>query len=472
MKTRETLARARAQARLPRRRFLSALGLGAFAPWLGGERSARASVPDEAPRLCRFVGVYTPHGMARELWQPRAGFDIAYPGSSLAPFDDPARYGQSFRHHLLVIDGLDLAAGIEVGTVGHDASRVILTGSGAQGKNPSLDQYLALEHGLADGTPFSTLTLAVGSDDSGLGTCISYARGGLPVPKLIDPRELFAELFGGPLGAGDATALAALRRRKQSLLDAVTAELASLSRRLPKHEREKLAQHTGALREIEKRLDPPALACQAPEPPRGDGFPELRSYGGGEPFFDAISDALVDLLARALDCDLTRCASLMLADLSRTGLYPELPRDVHADVAHVYAARTDKSTGDPDTWAKLALQNRYAYGKVARLTQRLAEAGRLDETLIYVSSDMGDPARHSSRNVPTLLIGGSAAPFAFGRHLDLYSGKPEAELVPHNRLLVSIAQAFGAPIERFGSAPKASITNGRLTALDALPRTS
>ena len=66
---------------------------------------------------------------------------------SLAPFDDAGRFGKSFKPNLLVIDGLDLAAGIEVGTVGHDASRVLLTGSGAHGKHASSAQYLALERG-------------------------------------------------------------------------------------------------------------------------------------------------------------------------------------------------------------------------------------------------------------------------------------------------------------------------------------
>jgi hypothetical protein len=455
--------------RVRRRRFLSALGLGALSAWLvSGERSARAGAPPGSPavrRPRRFVGVYTPHGMAHELWRPESGFELRFPGSSLAPFDDPARFGQSFKPNLLVLDGLDLAAGIEVGTVGHDASRVILTGSGAQGKNASLDQYLALEQMLGQSTPFSSLTLAVGSEDSGLGTNLSYANGGTPLPKLIDPGELFAELFGAPLGEPERAALAAQRARQKSVLDALTGDLKRLGPRLPAAERVKLEQHLGALREIEKRLDPPELECSPPERPDAARFPKLRAYGGGEPYFDAVTDLQIDLLARALACDLTRFATLMLADLSRTELVPTLPRDIHADVAHLYAARSEKGAGKPETWAPLALQNEYSYGKVARLAQRLAEAELLDDSLIYVSSDMGDPARHSSRNVPSLLLGGSAAPFGFGRLLDLRAGKREGELLPHNRLLVSICQAFGVETDRFGSAPKAATISGRLDAL-------
>jgi hypothetical protein len=452
---------------MKRRRFLAALGLGGLSAWLTcGERSARAAAPESAQRRPRcFVAVYTPHGMAHEHWRPGAGFELRAPGSSLAPFDDAARFGRSFKQNLLVIDGLDLAAGIEVGTVGHDASRVILTGSGAQGKNASLEQYLALEQGLGQSTPFTTLTLAVGSDDAGLGANISYASGGTPLPKQIDPGALFAELFGAPLGEAEQAALAARRRRQQSVLDTLGAELRSLGARAPASERVKLEQHLGALREIEKRLDPPPLACAPPERPDASRFPKLRAYGGGERYFDIISDLQVDLLARALACDLTRFASLMLADLSRTELYPALPRDLHADVAHLYAARSDKSPGKPETWAPLATQNEYGYSKVARLAQRLAEADLLEQSLIYATSDMGDPARHSSRNVPTLLVGGSATPFAFGRLLDLRAHKAEGDLLPHNRLLVSICQAFGVETDRFGTAPKAATITGRLDSL-------
>jgi hypothetical protein len=455
--------------RLKRRRFLSALGLGALSAWLtSGERSARAATATAAGAVTRprcFVGVYTPHGMAHEHWRPGEGFNLRTPGSSLAPFDDAARFGRSFKQNLLLIDGLDLAAGIEVGTVGHDASRVLLTGSGAQGKNASLDQYLALEQKLGQSTPFTSLTLAVGSDGAGLGGNVSYANGGTPLPKQIDPGALFAELFGAPLGEAEQAALAARRQRQRSVLDALSGELKSLGARAPASERPKLEQHLGALREIEKRLDPPTLECALPERPDAARFPKLRAYGGGERYFDAISDLQVDLLARALACDLTRFATLMLADLSRTELYPSLPRDLHTDVAHLYAARSDKAAGKPETWAPLAVQNEYSYSKVARLAQRLAEAELLDQSLIYVSSDMGDPARHSSRNVPTLLVGGSATPFGFGRLIDLRTSKREGELVPHNRLLVSICQAFGVETERFGTAPKSATITGRLDAL-------
>jgi len=450
-------------AQRSRRAFLAALGVsGGFLAWetRGFAELAPAATP--APR--RYIGVYTPHGRAHELWQPRAGFDIAYAGSTLAPFDDAANYGKSFRQHLLVLDGVDLSAGIEVGTTGHDGSRVILTGSGADGRNASLDQFLALEHGLGSETSHTSLTLGVGSDSTEVGQNLSWSRGGTPVPKWIDPSRVHAELFGAPLGVRQEELLHE-RRAGKSLLDRVRADLARLSRRAPASERTKLEQHATALRDIEKRLTHVEQSCAAPAAP--PGFEKLRAFGGGEPYFDAITDLQVDLLARAISCDLTRVATLYLADLTRSKLFVQLPEDVHQEVAHRYDARDDVHAGTPHSWEQLALQNRYSYGKVARLLRRLDEAGALDTTLVHTSSDMGDPARHSSRQVPTLLIAGGAFGLATGRYLDLRHGKNLQEGVPNNHLLVSLARLYGAEVERFGESKNASLLGGHLDDLAA-----
>ena len=446
---------------LSRRRFLAALGVsGAFlARETRGLAGASAPVAI-GPR--RFISVYTPHGRAHELWQPRGDFDIAYAGSVLAPLDDATRFGQSFRDRLLVLDGIDLSAGIEVGTTGHDGSRVILTGSGADGKNASLDQFLAVEQGLGGGTPQTSLVLGIGSDSTEVGMNLSWSRGGTPVPKWIDPSRVYAELFGSPLGARQEE-LEHARRSGKSVLDRVRADLARLQRRAPPSERTKLEQHATALRDIEKRLSRVERSCASQAPP--PAFERLKAFGGGEPYFDAITDLQIDLLARAIACDLSRFATLFLADLTRSKLFAELPEDVHQEVAHRYDPRDDVHRGTPESWAKLGIQNRYAYGKLARLLQRLGEAGVLDSTLVHVSSDMGDPARHSSRHVPTLLVAGSIFGLKTGRYLDLRHGKNLQEGSPNNRLLVSIANLFGAPIERYGESKNSGLLSGKLDAL-------
>lgn len=427
-----------------------------------GDATRATPAKSNAIEPLRFVGVYTPHGCAYELYKPRPGFDIAYEGCALAPFDDPGSYGKSYKDRLLVLDHVDLSAGMEVGTVGHDAPRVILTGSGAHGKNASIDQYLAVEQRLGQSTPLSSLVLGIGDPRSDIGSNISYAAGGTPVPKLIDPSEVFDELFGKPLTGKARAELAHEREQQKSVLDFLQADLEQLRRQSPASERTKLEQHETALREIEKRLSGIRPACDPPFERAQASFARFKAHAGGEQHFDQLTDVMVDMLARALACDLTRFATLFLADLSRSKLYPELPDDIHGGVAHRYHARSENSPGNPETWTRLALQNRYSYSKLARLMQRLDEAGIVDHTLVYASSDMGDPARHSSRHVPTLLLGGAGGQFRMGRYLELEPTKG----TPNNRVLVSICQAFGVNTSRFGTGSSA-VVRGRLEQLFA-----
>jgi hypothetical protein len=472
-----------------RRSFLAALGAaGVFAGAtrggraFGGDAAAtgtgtggqaggaaagplRGALATGSGRPLRFVAVYTPHGRAHELWQPRDGFDLRFPESVLRPFDDPETFGRTFRDRLIVIDGIDLAAGIAAGTSGHDGPRVILTGSGADGRNASIDQFLAAERGLGAETPHTSVVLGIGNDDPDIKASISYAAGAIPIPKWIDPAQSFAELFGEALTGARAEELERKRRAGRSVLDAVRADLSRLSARAPASERMKMEQHQAALRDIEKRLGGLDRACTPPFAYDRAHFPDVRAHGGGARFLDPITDLQIDLLARALACDLTRFATLFLGDLSHTRLFPELPEDVHSDVAHRYDARSGKHPGDPATWTALATQNRYSYSKVARLLSRLDEAGILDDTLVLVSGDMGDPARHLSRSVPTLVAGGCGGRFKMGRYLDLRGGGPEEGGVPNNRLLVSICHAFGVDVPRFGHAGDPRVVTGDLPAL-------
>lgn len=425
----------------------SALGLG-LAPLVRALGSALAAEP--APPANAFVAIYMPHGVARELWRPRGDFELAFPDSSLSPFDDPTTFRQSFRERLLVLEGLDLTAGIKGGSAGHDGSRALLTGSAFEGRNASLDQYLAVEHGLGSTTPLASLVLGVGSPEAHNSSCISYAPGGTPLPKLVDPTETYHQVIGQWQLSDDPNERAEqldARRRGQSVLDTLRADLSDLSARVGAAERAKLDQHATSLRALEKKLAGFELACTSVRP----SVPaELQP--SSPLYFDAVTDLQVDLLAFALACGVTRFATLYLADLSYTGFDPTLPADVHEGVAHRYAASSDDGAapGDPQTWLPLAAQNRYSYSKVARLLQHLAAANVLDRAVVLATSDMGDPARHSSRNLPTIIAAGNNTGIRTGRYLDV---RANGAGIPNSHLLVSLAQIFGVAIDSFGDAP-------------------
>lgn len=450
--------------RLSRRTLLgaSSLGFGAI-PLVRALGTALATEP--ASVLTNLIGVYTPHGVAREWFRPREGFDIAYDGSVLRAFDDPTAFGVSFRDRILVLEGVDLTAGIQGASAGHEGSRVLLTGSGRDGRNASLDQFLANEIGLGALTPIPSVVLGVGIEEAAASVTMSFAEGGVPLPKIIDPSAAFHELIGQWVVGDDPAELARVeheRRLGRSVLDTLRADLGGLMNSVSGSERLKLEQHLSALRGLESRLSGFELACASPVAPAPSTFPSVRAYQGGEPHFDTITDLQIDLLALALSCGVTRFATLYLADLSRTGLDSSLPEDVHIDVAHRYRPVTDTSPGDAQISRLLANQNRYVYGKVARLVSRLSEAGVLEDTLVMAVSDMGDPARHDSRNVPILLAGGESAGLLLGRHVDAHV---DGVGQPNNRLLVSIARAFGLELRSFGEARDPTTTEGELDGL-------
>jgi hypothetical protein len=473
-----------------RRAFLRAVGAGfATLPFFRLVEDSYAQSAGEAlPQ--RFIGVYHPHGIAAELFTMRdtdteTGFELNYPDSPLLPFDDAATYGKSFKDKIVLIEGIDLLSDAN----GHDTGGTILTGSRVANnlpQNSSLDQFLAVEKGLGKSTRVTSVALAVGNKELKAGETLSFGAGGAPISKIIDPVLAFDLLFKGAVVGTDPAAQAAAEHQRKlglSLIDFVDGDVKRLRARVAPREQQKLDQHLDALREIEKQFqamtDSGGGGCAVPTRPTA--FPKLERYNGGEPYFDAITDLHIDLLALAMGCDITRFATLVMNDLSYAANPLSLPEDNHGGVAHTYSASPIGSSGNPvgngdaATWKLLGKFNKYCYGKIARLMQRLSQSGVLDSTLIYASSDMGNPASHSTRNAPTLLAGGLNGKIRMGRRIKYRTDCPigtwcsvtstDYQTVSNNHLLVSIAQAFGVDVNTYGTQPDAANTTGTLSGL-------
>ena len=470
-----------------RRAFLRAMGAGMAA--LPFSRLLENSVAQAAGETLplKFITIYHPHGLSAEYWAMKASdsetsFDFSYKDCSLQPFDDAATYGKSFKEKLLVLEGIDHLSNAN----GHDSAGTILTGSTISGEkrpaNSSLDQYLAVTKGLGSSTRITSVNLGVGNDASDAGLTLSYGEGGAPLPKIIDPVAAFNLLFDGLAVSSNPTDMAAAERKRklgQSVVDFVRWDVARLRTGLAAAEQQKLDQHLGALTDLEKQLGGgmtgTGSACAVPAKPDASKFPKLKQYNGGEQYFDAITDAHIDMLAQALACDVTRFGTLFMNDLSYAGNPLDLPTDNHGAVAHTYNASTVGNNnitqaGDAATWLPLAKFNKYCYSKVARLMQKLDQLGILDSTIIYVTSDMGNPALHSTRNVPTVLAGGANGKFKMGRRIKLAADCPTTDMwceskpatytpTTNSKVLVSIAQAFGVETDTFGTQPiKANVT--------------
>ena len=175
------------------------------------------------------------------------------------------------------------------------------------------------------------MNLGVGNDATDPGLTLSYGDGGAPLPKIIDPRAalprccssgLAVELGSGGHAPPRAPAASSGKAWSTTLRWRREDACARGSRRA---EQQKLDQHLSALSDLEKQLGG-AMAggpvCAVPSMPDASQFPKLKQYNGGEQYFDAITNAHIDMLAQAMACDVTRFGTLFMADLSLRGREP------------------------------------------------------------------------------------------------------------------------------------------------------
>ena len=476
-----------------RRAFLRAVGGAAvaspFVRWL--EPSVVQAAGGALP--LNLIVIYHPHGIAAEYWAMQStdtetSFNITYPFCSLQPLDDATTYGKSYKSQILVVDHLSNLSNAN----GHSSAATITTGSQITGGSPqlpqnsSIDQFLAVQQNLGASTPVTSIAVGVGTDATDAGSNLSFGPGGAGLPKLIDPSATFKTLFGSLVsGSQNPAAEAAAARQnaiEKSILDFSAGQITALETKLGAAEKLKLDQHLSSIRQLEKSLSTMGtMTCQPPSAPDPTTFPKTVRYNGGEPYFDVITNLQLDLIAEAMACGITRFATCYLGDLSYAGNPLMLPADNHGAVAHTYNASTvgnddHTQTGVPATQQLLATLNKYFYGKLARLMQKLDSLGVLSNTLIYMSSDMGNPASHSTLNTPTVLAGGAGGKFRMGRRLqqpwqcpatDQWCSVtgPEYDVTANNHLLVSIAQAFGVNVDQFGTQPNPADSTGALSGL-------
>ncbi len=445
-----------------RRSFLKAVGASAAAfPFF---RLIERSAVGQDAGLSRLITMYHPHAASSPLFKMQSGesetsFSLTYADSVLSPLE-------AHKSRLAIIEGLDL---LHAG--GHDAPKTIFAGS--NGTSPTIDQYLAVDKGLGDSTVVTSLSVSVGTgDQSAAPDVISLGASGAVIPQISSPAKAFDKVFGSFAPMTDANETSGTNyayEQGKSSLDFLRGDIERIRSRLAAPEHYKLDQHLTALRDIEKRLDAihgsaggggggVSASCTAPTRP--PVYPSYSTWNNGGPHADEDHNLHIDIITEAFACDITRFVSFFQGDLSRgavagSGYENEqgytLSTDVHNDAAHQYAPATRA------TWVKLGVQNRYSYGKLARLMDRLVEAGLMDDTLIVMAGDMGDPALHSSRDIPVVVAGNAGGKFKTGVRIKLAADCPPDNMwcTPKTdnsmtKLLVSVANAFGAGVNGFG----------------------
>ncbi|QEH32582.1 hypothetical protein OJF2_10590 [Aquisphaera giovannonii] len=420
-----------------RREFLRELGIGAGAiPFLLNLPSL--GFANQVKRKKRLVLMFSPNGVfPGAFWPDAEGKDFALK-ESLKPLEP-------FKSKTLILHGVcDKVRGD--GDNHMRGMGCLLTGSelfpgNIQGGSDtpagwssglSIDQEIKgfLQKDPATRTRFGSLELGVMVPErADTWTRWVYAGPNKPIAPIDNPYRAFSKLYGRVKD----------QENLRSVLDDIQADLGKIRSAVSAEDRQILEEHATFVREMEQELqasskDPIAHAVPELEP-------GVREDNDNMP---KISKMQIELMVQSFAADFTRVASLQytnsvgMARMRWLGI-----NEGHHELSH-------NPDSDKASVEKLIKINTWFCDQLAYLAKRLSETPEpggggslLDNTTILWTNELGKGNSHTLDNIPFVLVGEGLG-FQMGRSL-------KYKKVPHNRLLLSLAHAFGHDIKKFGN---------------------
>jgi len=423
--------------RLSRRTLLRAAGVAIGLPAMASllPRGARA---DTAAVTKRFVSLFYPNGSTmRQDWQlggSGSNYTMGTAHVSLAPF----------KSKLSMFANLNGNYG---GAPDHSRGTAeFLTGAPISDNSTpqvdvSIDQVIAKT--LAPATAIKSLHLGPTpysggppSDTgwpSGYNTYISWSSPTAPNSPLESAQVAFDQVFV-PSGS-DPTVAEKRLRLQQSILDHTIDQVDTILPRLGSDDAHKLDEYLTSIREVEKSLQvgPPVSGCGAgaEQPGQSLGFPEHTK-------------AMLDIIVLALKCDATRVVTYSMdygfgnKDFSFLGMGSHK----HHNLSH---SGTAANVVDAHKAIVRWYMDQIAYF-LGEMDKVVEEAGTLlDNSIVYIGSDVGDGWAHAHSDLTNMLAGGGAGALDPGRLID-------ASGVAYDSVLLGLAHAMDAMVPSFSGA--------------------
>ena len=424
---------------LPRRTFLRGVGATLALPLLDAMVPAATALAKTPARPVRRMGyVFMPMGSDITRWTP-PGKDKLGELSPILSSLEPVK------QDICIISNLELANAYPGS---HATSNSAFLSAAKAKVTESTDYYLgttadqiAAQH-IGQTTQLPSLELAmdllklVGQCDNGY-ACVyqnnlSWSSPTTPLPAEAHPRLVFENLFGE--GGSSEERRAALRKRA-SLLDWVSDDIARLQRELGPSDRAKLGQYLDAVREVERRIQ------TAEKDAANNELPDLDRPMGVPAAYADHARLMFDLQLLALQGDVTRVVTFQLARETSNRTYPEIGvPDPHHPLSH--------HGNDPDKVARMAKINQFHVSLFAEFIEKLkntkdGNGSLLDHSLYLYGSGMGNPNVHDHTNLPVIVAGGAAGKMKGGRHIQYDKPTPLANL--H----LSLLNKVGVPMDKF-----------------------
>ena len=409
---------------LPRRTFLRTVGATMALPLLDAMIPAATALEKTAAKPVRRLGfVFMPMGCDQSRWTPRSEktLDELSPIlESLGPVKD----------RVTALTNMELANAYPGSHATSNSSFL----SAAKAKHTegndyylgtTVDQVAAKQLGLETQLPSLELSMdlmqTVGQCDNGY-ACVyqnnlSWSSPTTPLPSEAHPRIVFEMLFGE--GGSSAERRAALRKRA-SLLDAFTSDVARLKRKLGPTDRAKVDNYLETVREVERRIQ------RAEADTTNNPLPDLDRPVGVPAAYADHARLMFDLQLLAFQGDVTRVITFQLARETSNRTYPEIGvPDPHHPLSH--------HGNDPDKIARMAKINQFHVALFAEFLKKMKETPEgdgslLDHSLYLYGSGIGNPNIHDHTNLPILVAGGAAGGMKGNRHIRYDKPTPLANL--------------------------------------------
>jgi hypothetical protein len=395
--------------RISRRALLRGAGVAIGLPCL----EAMAQEP-KAP--VRLMFVYTPGGMIMDAWNEEGTLSAL----------------ERFKSDVLILSGLDNRLP-ETGGNGHPiASSTWLSSAPLHQRDShgystglTVDQIAAREIG--ERTRLASLELGVSHNPIAIHGCnISWRAPGSPMGKDVDPRVVFARLFGDPKGD----------RHRGSVLDYVRESAGDLRRASGVADRNKMDEYLDAVRSIEKRIQfiekhplPPPPRVEMPAEAAPD--PKAKAARAAIPLGEHLR-ILQELAVLGFQADATRVVTLMYESEDTLPPIAEVGDTLgHHGLAHWGFGRGPNEVAKAiDIHQKV---DRWVVERFALLVEKLkgtpeGEGTLLDNCLVLFGSGLSSGGQHSRANLPLVLAGKGGGRVRPGRHLRSPKGTPLANL--------------------------------------------
>lgn len=420
-----------------RREFIRDLGISAVTmPFLLNLPSLAFANGKE--RKQRLVIMFSPNGIVPPtFWPDEEGKDFKLK-ESLSPLEP-------FREKTLVMHGVCdkvkgdgdnhmrgmgcLLTGIELFPGNIQGGSATPAGwSSGHSIDQEIKHYLQAKE--ATHTRFGSLEFGVMvPDKADTWTRMVYSGPNRPIAPIDNPYHMFGKLYGR---LKDQESLRSVLDELQGDLEKVKAVVSAADRRL-------IEEHTTLVRAMEKELR------ESAKQDVGHAVPQLETnVKEDNENMPKISKMQIELMVNAFAADFNRVATLQFTNSVGGAKMRWIGVDEgHHELSH----HEDKKT---ESQEKLTKINKWYCEQLAYLAKRLAETPEadgngnlLDNTTIIWTNELGKGNSHTLDNIPFVCVGGGLG-FRMGQSLKLKS-------VAHNRLLISLAHAFGHHIPKFGN---------------------